>query len=819
MEEEKKNVESQDHDAISKVAEAVRSSELTQQQIEEKIDEALKLCYKLIEEKVNDYIPVNANSARRNRLISDLKNNAKVSMFNRVLSEGVDDIKILSQDIAMDTIKPIVPVEDKGEKPVSKTEIRKAEFNRYIEESFEKMVESKNEKSSEDIKLSALSFIPRKYDNIEEKMGDIENIIDEASKDIEDELEELFNQVKSKDINDIPLDDKNVIALALMTRGIRDIAAYSGMEVNEKQKPRILADMTAIAAELNPDNEYNNKYINILSNLAEVTGIDIYEKEKDGTYALDENGTKIISPEKILGQFYKAMKGLMPPKTLEDFKKSNEKEAGALFGDEIPKNVGALKKLAVHMAESIVKNENISVKTDEITDRIFKDEQVRKTEINDSLMSSVIMATKDIAIYSGKVIFDPKEKSNIAKDMCYLAIQDNAIADNYIIKLSKIVGADVVKTDENGKTTINKEEILKYYRGIDEEAYSKLMGSPVSLEDNEEYTFEYLEKELQSQKLYTGELPKNFTEMKKTAEKEANQQMFLDPIIYNYNEKNFKSQVTSLVRGNTKAAQKFLKEFLDNSKKIEPELMERFITVGEIVKHESTMRSVKLATMGMKDLQEYDAEKINDQDKAKILRDMCVMTTDNKSITEDLLIQMANKYKFDVIEKQANGKTKIDNNKLIEMYNEYNDGRNVNIEDLKNKAIFLPDQVYERYIDENLQNDTDILNVAKKVSTHELIKETLVKNSDNFDEKMGQLVKEDTEVAQECLSLFLESSDGLTPQMQARVIRLGEIIKESKDKPKEFLNVDNIDIYQFAKETSILEEKSESIISDDEPSL
>ena len=48
MEEEKKSVESQDKIAISKVAEAVGNTQMTQDQIEEKIDEALKVFYKLI---------------------------------------------------------------------------------------------------------------------------------------------------------------------------------------------------------------------------------------------------------------------------------------------------------------------------------------------------------------------------------------------------------------------------------------------------------------------------------------------------------------------------------------------------------------------------------------------------------------------------------------------------------------------------------------------------------------------------------------------------------------------------------------------------
>lgn len=101
MEEEKKNVESQDKIAISKVAKAVGNTQMTPQEIEEKIDKALKVCYKLIEDKADNYIPINADSSKKSRLIADLKNNAKVDMFNRVLSEGVDNLEGLIASMAI----------------------------------------------------------------------------------------------------------------------------------------------------------------------------------------------------------------------------------------------------------------------------------------------------------------------------------------------------------------------------------------------------------------------------------------------------------------------------------------------------------------------------------------------------------------------------------------------------------------------------------------------------------------------------------------------------------------------------------------------
>lgn len=836
MEEKKENTnnaKSQDNEAIKKIADFVDSKDLTPKQVEEKIDEALKKCYKLIESKVTDYLPVNGDVAEKNRVIANLQNNAKLDMFNRVLSEGIDNIDVLYQTIAVDAIKPIVPVEDKDKKTLSKEELRKAELNRYIEKSFEEHFEKSDLKDEESIKKVAFQFKPRNYANKKEKMEDIGNIIDEATQDIEDELNDLLKKANSKDINELELDDKNVIALSLMAKGIRDISIYSGMKFPDSEKTLPLADMVAIAAELNPNNEYNDKYIAILNNLSEVTGIDIYEKMEDGTYALDDNGAKVISPEKILNQFNKSLEGVMPRKSLDDIRKNNKEFAGALFGDEIPKTLGELKEKIEEMAKSMVKEGNFQVEPNisEITDTLFNGEQTRNIEITGSLVSSVINATKDIAIYSGNESLEPQEKSHIAKDMCYLAMQENAIADNYIIKLSKILGDDakgLIETDKNGKTVIKKDEILKYYRSIDEKEYSKIAGEPVSLEDNEEYSFEHLKKDLEAQKKYDRKLPENYIEMKKLAEKMSNQHMFLDLLVYNYDEDNFEKQVTSLVKGNMESAQKFLKEFLEESSEIAPEFMQRFVTVGNIIKKESSMTSVKLATMGMRDLQEYDAEKINDQDRTKILKDMCILSTGDKNVTDDLLIQLADKYKIDVIEKQENGKTQVDKDKLIKMYNEYNGGSNFTIEDLKDKANFFPDQDYEKYMKEPPQNSEDILKIAKKVNTQKMVMQTLFKNDNNFDEKMGELVREDTDVAQECLSLFLESSASLTPQMQDRVIKLGKIIKENKEQSKGFPSVENADISAIVEDNgptltgntqSNSDKKTGRSQEDDEPSL
>lgn len=188
MEEEKKSVESQDKIAISKVAEAVGNTQMTQDQIEEKIDEALKVCYKLIEDKADNYIPIDADTAKKNRLIADLKNNAKIDMFNRVLSEGVDNLEGLTQDIAIDAIKPIVPVEDKGEKSLSKADIRQQRLNESMLKDFESLFGDDDSKSSGLIDTALKGYV-----DLTEASKDVRNKVksslDEATKKAYDEAQ------------------------------------------------------------------------------------------------------------------------------------------------------------------------------------------------------------------------------------------------------------------------------------------------------------------------------------------------------------------------------------------------------------------------------------------------------------------------------------------------------------------------------------------------------------------------------------------------------------------------------------------------------
>lgn len=261
------DVKSQDHESIKKIANFVGSNELTSEQIEEKLDEALKNCYKMIEKKASDYLPVNADLAEKNRLISNLQNNAKLEMFNRVLKEGVDNIEVLSQSIAMDAVKPIVPIEDKGEKPLSKEELRK----KYINEMLEKDLYSFSEKEEKNVTFQ---------DEIKKTIRRIDDYknYEEESKDLGNVIEVFVNDDIEKILDSDECDNRTRVAIASI------VESESKSLKNEDAK---IVQTENICKLLVLDNEFANNYA---KNLAEIHEFDIFD--------YDENGIQSINMQK-----------------------------------------------------------------------------------------------------------------------------------------------------------------------------------------------------------------------------------------------------------------------------------------------------------------------------------------------------------------------------------------------------------------------------------------------------------------------------------------------------------------------------------------
>lgn len=281
------NAQNQDNEAIQKIAGFVNSKELTQSQIEEKIDKALKVCYRLIEDKVGNYIPDNADSAKKNRLLAELNSNAKNDLFNRVLVQGVDDIEALISDIAVDVVKPIVPVEDRGEKPLSKEEIRNAYVNKVI--------------------LGNLGEPSEK--NSQKQVNYFENALNEYP-DLSKASKYFGN--KARDAVDF-----------------NAIRAYNEAKTNEeKNAVKTIAEVEILYAN-DKEKGATARWENICSAIAqgnEQYALELAEKyELDKFIELDENGKKTIDKNKALREYtieYLIASGMEP--TEENIKGAQE---------------------------------------------------------------------------------------------------------------------------------------------------------------------------------------------------------------------------------------------------------------------------------------------------------------------------------------------------------------------------------------------------------------------------------------------------------------------------------------------------------------
>lgn len=289
MEEEKKNVESQDKIAISKVANAVGNTQMTPQEIEEKIDKALKVCYKLIEDKADNYIPINADSSKKSRLIADLKSNAKVDMFNRVLAEGVDNLEGLTQDIAIDAVKPIVPVEDKGERPISKSDRRQQRLNEIVINDFESLFGDDNSKPSGLIETALKGYFD----------------LTEASKDVRNKVRGSLDEFTKKAYDEAKSDEEK---MAIETSVEKEILFGN----DERLKPVAYWENICLA-------------LAVGDNKRAVELADKYNMDID--FQIDENGNRIIDKDMALNEYTReSLKASGMELTEENIKMAQEYE-------------------------------------------------------------------------------------------------------------------------------------------------------------------------------------------------------------------------------------------------------------------------------------------------------------------------------------------------------------------------------------------------------------------------------------------------------------------------------------------------------------
>lgn len=142
----KKQAKSVEDTKISETVKKANSGKMEHGVAEDEVTKALARCHKLIEDMSSRYIPSNADFGRK---VSMLKDSATSDFRNRLEVQGIENLEKIVLETAQDAIKPIVPVEDKGKKPISKEEKRRKAFDRAIEKSFYQGLEQDNERTSD----------------------------------------------------------------------------------------------------------------------------------------------------------------------------------------------------------------------------------------------------------------------------------------------------------------------------------------------------------------------------------------------------------------------------------------------------------------------------------------------------------------------------------------------------------------------------------------------------------------------------------------------------------------------------------------------
>lgn len=436
QESEKTNdAKSQDHETIQKIAGFVNSKELTQSQIEEKIDNALKVCYQMIEDMASNYIPKGAGFSKK---MSDLKSKAKNDMFNRVLEQGVEDIETLTSAVAIDAVKEVVPVEDRAKKPISKEEIRQARISKYIEKSFNESMEAKK---NDKVSLEKTSLENITYENISKGI-DREEIIKAKENFAKNSLSKNMSSEELKYSLSNGINFGNSKEDIEMKRLADSYSTLAGGELGDVEKQQIIYEVSKLTFYyLNSGNE---NAAALLKNFDSSFGLGIFSKE-NGIESLDENklfgvfleyardiGANEESLNSLLEDAKKDMK-----RTYIDDKKISEEISNTtqenMTQEEIDK---LLQSMDSNTAEA--KKTDESVMTQEAIDALVKKLQNEKS-VGEKITDTFSKSDKDFNEEIEKIVSeDPIGAYQFLKDS--LSSEGNQLAQNNQAKIMQLNG-------------------------------------------------------------------------------------------------------------------------------------------------------------------------------------------------------------------------------------------------------------------------------------------------------------------------------------------------------------------------------------------
>lgn len=195
-----------------------------------------------------------------------------------------------------------------------------------------------------------------------------------------------------------------------------------------------------------------------------------------------------------------------------------------------------------------------------------------------------------------------------------------------------------------------------------------------------------------------------------------------------------------------------------------------------------------------KDLIAFSGKELTDEQRTTILRDMCILATQNNSHTNSYLVKMAETFNIDAIEKSDDGSIIIKREALLEQYREqYGDTEGMFTlqyfeKEAQQEAKGLDSEASNLPLNYDQMKRT-IESRAKKL----LLARAVLSGSDkDFEGQIDYLFEGDNQFAQDFLKEFLGDEFSRDPQFMNKIMVINNKMREHNVSQNQLITDDNV---------------------------
>lgn len=756
-----------------------------EQDVENEMAEAIKKMNKLIEDKVFLLQHENEGLVIDPSQISATKDKARVHLINAMLNQrNMDEIDEISNTVALESLKPIIPEEI--EETIATSKRKEEVIMDYIASNVNtsRIENESTKKMQQEAKIFANT-----YENLGTNAA---KIIDELGPDL-DEFVQKANE------NQRTLDQETIRGMKAIALGMQKLVEYADTELDKDARDDIFLAIATMTTQDDPIAE------EILVKLSKMIDLDVLIKDENGKSKVDRDKFKEIYLKEVGFEYdYDSLvdnldsgsdlgEGNLPKDKKELIKVAQRKAIESKLVDvvchgtpeEIKSTVEKLAKIDLeYVHEQYVSRLDINDEHNENLDTLY-------STLKDTSKRMMILTTnsaKDLIEFSGKEL-TKEQRITILKDMCFLATQDNDLTNSYLEKMAKTFNIDIIEKYEDGSEFIDRKALIEQYRKEEGDVKG-------------EFTSEYFEKEAQKMAgindKFAENPPMSYELMKRAVESRA-KRLILTKAVLKSDDRDFENQINYLFEGDNQFAQDFLKEFLGEEFSRDPQYMnkimvinnkirERNISHNQLVTEENANPKTQLIllTSAIKDLSLYPDGDLSEEERYAVLIDMCRLATHDTKITNKILLQMAEKFNIDITSKDKKGVEGINRKKLMEEYN-------ATVEKTFNMELEKEDRVSIDYFKTEVESLTnsksikvaipekseDILKMAEGQAKEEMFAQIFLGEVDDLEGKFAELVEQDMDYSREYIKSLLKDFDNMDPKFQDRVMKMSNIFNNA----------------------------------------